>query len=135
MAEGHSVLEVSRRLDVAAATVRTWRRRFIDRGLDDLPDEIAAGRPAEDHRRGCGAGHRQDAGGAAEARHPLVDQVDGGRHGHVTVRHLPDLADVRLAPRRSQTFKVSTDPYFIDKVRDIVRLYLRPPERALVLCV
>jgi hypothetical protein len=40
-----------------------------------------------------------------------------------------------LAPHRAQTFKLSTDPLFIDKVRDVVGLYLDPPERALVLCV
>ena len=40
-----------------------------------------------------------------------------------------------LAPHRSETFKLSTDPHFIDKVRDIVGLYLNPPDRALVLCV
>ena len=40
-----------------------------------------------------------------------------------------------LQPHRSETFKLSTDPLFIDKVRDIVGLYLAPPERAIVLCV
>ncbi|OSC43743.1 IS630 family transposase, partial [Streptomyces sp. 4F] len=40
-----------------------------------------------------------------------------------------------LAPHRAQTFKLSTDPLFIDKVRDVVGLYLDPPEKALVLCV
>ena len=40
-----------------------------------------------------------------------------------------------LAPHRSETFKLSTDPFFVDKVRDIVGLYLNPPEGALVLCV
>jgi transposase len=40
-----------------------------------------------------------------------------------------------LAPHRSRTFKLSTDPFFVDKVRDIVGLYLNPPQRALVLCV
>ncbi|MFD6181861.1 hypothetical protein [Streptomyces goshikiensis] len=39
-----------------------------------------------------------------------------------------------LAPHRSQTFKLSTDPFFIDKVRDVAGLYLDPPEKALVLC-
>jgi hypothetical protein len=40
-----------------------------------------------------------------------------------------------LQPHRTQTFKLSTDPLFVDKVRDVVGLYLDPPERALVLCV
>jgi hypothetical protein len=40
-----------------------------------------------------------------------------------------------LQPHRSETFKLSTDPLFVEKVRDIVSLYFDPPERALVLCV
>lgn len=40
-----------------------------------------------------------------------------------------------LQPHRSETFKLSTDPYFIDKVHDVVGLYLDPPERALAFCV
>ncbi|WP_206731370.1 IS630 family transposase [Streptomyces sp. C] len=40
-----------------------------------------------------------------------------------------------LQPHRSETFKLSTDPYFVDKVHDVVGLYLDPPERALVFCV
>jgi DDE superfamily endonuclease len=62
--------------------------------------------------------------------------------GHVAVGHLPDLAGVRAqaAPGRTwshlvDTFKLSTDPQFIDKVRDVVGLYLNPPEAAMVLCV
>ena len=40
-----------------------------------------------------------------------------------------------LQPHRSETFKLSSDPFFVEKVRDIVGLYLAPPDRALVLCV
>jgi hypothetical protein len=40
-----------------------------------------------------------------------------------------------MQPHRTETFKLSTDPLFIEKVRDIVALYLNPPDRALVLCV
>jgi hypothetical protein len=93
---------------------------------------------AEDHRRRCRAGHRQDARGNTEERHPLVDQIDGRGNGHVAVNGLADLA-FALAPHRSQTFKQtfkpSTDPLFTDKVRDVVGLCLDPPEKALVLCV
>ena len=47
----------------------------------------------------------------------------------------PDLACVRLQPHRSETFKLSKDPLFIEKVRDIVGLYMGPPDNAIVLCV
>lgn len=61
------------------------------------------------------------------------------RHGQglrvESVEHQPYLARFSLAPHRSETFKLSRDPLFIEKVRDIVGLYLDPPDRALVLCV
>ncbi|WP_267889592.1 MULTISPECIES: helix-turn-helix domain-containing protein [unclassified Streptomyces] len=50
--EGHSITEVSRRLRITADTVRTWRRRFLERGLDGLCDDPRTRRPEEDHR--CG---------------------------------------------------------------------------------
>ena len=40
-----------------------------------------------------------------------------------------------MKPHLLETFKISTDPLFVEKVRDVVGLYLDPPERALVLCV
>ncbi|MEV4428173.1 helix-turn-helix domain-containing protein [Streptomyces sp. NPDC049602] len=48
-AEGHSITEVSRRLRIAADTVRTWRRRFIERGLDGLCDDPRPGVPRKNH--------------------------------------------------------------------------------------
>ena len=50
-----------------------------------------------------------------------------------TVARMPALFNVR--PHRSKTFRLSSDPLFVDKVRDIVGLYLKPPDHALVLCV
>ena len=52
---------------------------------------------------------------------------------HTTVRRI--WAAFSVQPHRSETFKLSSDPLFVDKVRDIVGLYLSPPDRALVLCV
>ena len=53
-------------------------------------------------------------------------------YSHTTIRRC---GSVGLQPHRSQTFKLSTDPLFVDKVRDIVGLYLSPPNRALVLSI
>ena len=52
----------------------------------------------EDHRRGCRAGHRQDAGGEAEERHRVVDPVDGSGHRYAAVGDLQDLAGIRPCP-------------------------------------
>ncbi|MFG3551888.1 helix-turn-helix domain-containing protein [Streptomyces sp. NPDC047725] len=60
-------MEVSRRLGVSPDAVRTWRRRFLGRGLDDLCDDPRRA-SAEDHRRGRRARHRQDARGETEER-------------------------------------------------------------------
>jgi transposase len=65
----------------------------------------------------------------------LVDPVAGAGAGAEPDRGQPDLAGVRAQAASSETWKLSTDPQFIDKVRDIVGLYLNPPQAALVLCV
>ena len=90
---------------------------------------------AHDRRRadrGGGGGH---AGTPAGRRHPLVAGVDGQRIGlsKSTVGRI--WKAFGLKPHLVDTFKISTDPHFIDKVRDVVGLYLDPPEKALVLCV
>lgn len=109
-AEGHSVMEVSRRLRIApesapgAALLRARPGRAGRRAT--------AGYPTEDHGRGCRAGDRQDARREAEERDALVDPVDGRGHGHghVAVDGLMDLAAFALAPHRSHTFKLSDGP-------------------------
>lgn len=91
--------------------------------------------PAEDHRCRCRTGHRQDARGKAEERDPLVDEVDGSGDGDVAVNRLADLAGVRPGTAPGSDVQAVDRPLFIDKVRDVVGLYLDPPEKALVLCV
>jgi transposase len=65
----------------------------------------------------------------------LVDPFDGGAGRVFAHDDTTDLARFGLQPHRSETFKLSSDPLFVDKVRDIVGLYLSPPNRALVLSV
>ena len=65
----------------------------------------------------------------------MVDQVDGAAGRAEPDRHRQDLADVRVEAAPHRSFKLSTDPQFIDKVRDVVGLYLNPPDAAVVLCV
>ncbi|CCA90780.1 hypothetical protein PP1Y_Mpl9346 (plasmid) [Novosphingobium sp. PP1Y] len=65
----------------------------------------------------------------------MVDPLDGSRVWAVAHHSSPDLGAFGLRPHRSETFKLSTDPLFVDKVQDIVGLYLSPPNRAIVPCV
>ncbi|MFJ4681545.1 IS630 family transposase [Kitasatospora sp. NPDC088783] len=134
-AEGHSIMEVSRRLGLAADTVRTWRRRFLDRGLDGLGDEPRPGVPRK----------ITDADVERVIVKTLEEKPRNATHwstrSMAAATGMSQSAISRiwrafaLAPHRAETFKLSTDPLFIDKVRDVVGLYLDPPERALVLCV
>ena len=76
-----------------------------------------------------------DAAHDATRRDALVDPLNGEETGlsHTTIRRM--WTAFGLQSHRSETFKLSTDPQFVDKVRDIVVLYLSPPNRALVLCI
>jgi len=65
----------------------------------------------------------------------LVADLDGRRDWIVEIHGRADLEAFGLKPHQVDTFKISNDPQFIDKVRDVVGLYLDPPEKALVLCV
>ena len=89
----------------------------------------------EDHRCRCGEGDREDSGGVAAGRDALVDPVDGFLCRDVANGGVADLAGVRVEAALVEGSKLSPDPLFIDKVRDIVGLYLNPPDAALVLCV
>lgn len=76
-----------------------------------------------------------DAAHDAGRRDALVDPLDGGRNWVFPHHDPPNVVGVRLQPHRSQTFKLSSDALFVDKMRDIVGLYLSPPNRALVLSI
>jgi hypothetical protein len=75
------------------------------------------------------------AGTAPEERHPLVSQIDGRAQWSVEVHGRPDLAAVPAQAASRDTFKLSTDPLFVEKVYDVVGLYFNPPEGAVVLSV
>ncbi|WP_217131150.1 IS630 family transposase, partial [Streptomyces sp. AC558_RSS880] len=134
-AEGHSIMEVSRRLRVSPDTVRTWRRRFLERGLDGLCDDPRPGVPRKitdaDVERVIVKTLEETPKNATHWSTRSMAAATGMSQSTVS-RIWRAFA---LAPHRSQTSLLSTDPLFIDKVRDVVGLYLDPPEKALVLCV
>lgn len=134
-AEGMTNLAIAERLGVTRLTVSTWRRRFAEKRLDGLADEPRPGAP-----RKIGDDKIAEVVTATLESMP-IDAT------HWSTRSMAKASGVSgstvrriwrafsLQPHRSETFKLSKDPLFVEKVRDIVGLYLDPPERALVLCV
>jgi transposase len=128
-------MQVAEELGVSPQMVCKWRQRFVDRRLDGLTDEPRPGAPrkitdeaveelivATLERQPKDATHWSRASMAAETG---LSKSTVGRIWK----------SFGLKPHQVDTFKISNDPQFVDKVRDVVGLYLDPPEKALVLCV
>jgi putative transposase len=127
---------VAQRFGTTNATVGKWRRRFVADRIAGLHDELRPGKPRSidderiadlltttlHHKPKDGATHWSVRGLAAETG---ISKTSVHRFLQV----------FRLQPHRRDTFKLSTDPFFIEKLRDVVGLYLDPPDKALVLCV
>ena len=117
-------------------TVTKWRSRFAEHRLDGLTRRAAAGAAAHDHRRAGRGGDRQDAGDARRRTRRTGRRARWPREVGLTQTAVLRIWQAfGLQPHRQETWKLSKDPLFIDKVRDVVGLYLNPPERAVVLCV
>lgn len=126
---------IGRQLGICRHTVREWRRRFVEHRLEGLGDAPKSGAPRS----------IQDAEVERIIRLTLDTLPENATHW--STRSMAAHAGMSqsavsriwrafgLRPHLSESFKLSTDPLFIEKVRDIVGLYVAPPERALVLCV
>lgn len=134
-ADGWSNLAVAEHLHVTRVTVGRWRGRFLTHRLDGLVDEPRPGAPRtvsdEDVERVI-TRTLESTPKAATHWSTRSMAADSGMSA-TTVRRI--WQTFALQPHRADTFKLSNDPLFIEKVRDVVGLYLDPPERALVLCV
>ena len=134
-AEGRSNTTVGADLGVSDETVGKWRSRFLERRLDGLSDEPRSGRPravTDDHvERVITLTLETTPKDATHWSTRSMAQRSGLSHN--TVSRI--WRAFGLQPHRTETFKLSADPFFIEKVRDVVGLYLNPPDRALVLCV
>jgi transposase len=134
-ARGLENQEVAAQLRVAKGTVGKWRRRFVERPMDGLHDEARSGTPRsiEDDRI------------EAVIVKTLESLPENATHwssrGMAKASGLSVSSVQRiwrafgLQPHRIESFKLSTDPDFVAKVRDVVGLYVAPPEHAVVLCV
>src|SRR6266566_3854752 len=136
-AEGLSNTEIARQVGCTRPTVILWRHRYTQAGLDGLDDKPRPGRPQT-----VRAERRAEILAATLAPPPehlgvthwssrlLADQLGVS---HNTVARV--WREYDLKPWRTETFKFSTDPKLDAKVRDVVGLYLHPPQRAIVVCV
>ena len=134
-AEGKSNSEIAKRMHVTQQMVGKWRTRFLNKRLDGLLDEPRPGTP------------RRLSDAQVEKVLTMTLESTPKNATHWSTRSLAAASGLSrssihrvwrafaLAPHRTESFKLSTDPLFIDKVRDIVGLYLNPPDKALVLSV
>jgi transposase len=132
---GHSNTAIAADLRVTLPTVGKWRQRFLDKRLDGLTDEPRPGPP-----RTITDAHVEDVVTRTLESKP-TSATHWSTRGMAKATGLSQTAISRiwrafgLQPHRADTFKLSTDPYFVEKVRDVVGLYLDPPDRAVVLSV
>jgi len=132
-ADGIAIERIAAELGVAIMTVKLWRRRYAEAGLAGLVDAPRPGHPQtytradRDRVVALTLGPPPEGTTHWSARR-MAEQVSMGT---TTVQRI--WAELGLKPHRTETFKFSTDPALEAKVRDIVGLYLAPPERAIVL--
>jgi len=134
-ADGLTNLAIAERLGISRLTVATWRRRFAAERLDGLVDEPRPGAPRQlgDDRVAEVVTATLEATPADATHWSTRSMAKASGVSASTVHRI--WRAFSLQPHRVETFKLSADPLFVEKVRDIVGLYLDPPERALVLCV
>ena len=134
-ADGRSNTAVAAELRVCVDTVGKWRSRFLEQRLGGLLDQPRSGRPRmiddADVERVIALTLETTPKDVTHWSTRSMARRSGLSHNTVS-RIWRAFA---LQPHRTETFKLSADPLFIEKVRDIVGLYLNPPDRALVLCV
>jgi len=134
-AKGLNNASISEKLDLSRPTVGQWRRRYLEQGIMGLHDELKPGAPRS----------ISDERVATLIRKTLKTKPSDRTHwscrsiaketelSKSTVHRVWQAFGIQ--PHRQKHFKLSTDPFFVEKVRDIVGLYLNPPDKAMVLCV
>ena len=135
-AQGEANASIARRMRLSDATVGKWRKRYRMQGIEGLHDELRPGRP-----------RTHDDERVAEVINTALQTKPPDGATHWSVRAMAEQSGVSkstvqrwfslfaIQPHRQRYFKLSNDPFFVEKVRDIVGLYLNPPDHAVVLCV
>jgi putative transposase len=134
-AEGSANQDIAAQMDITTATVSKWRNRFARQGLMGLYDEPRSGAPRTISDEQVAQLIRQTlrtkpAKGTQWSCRSMAEDTGLSKS---TIQRVWSTFGVQ--PHRQKHFKISTDPFFVEKVRDIVGLYLNPPHNALVLCV
>ena len=134
-ADGESNTDIAERLGLSKPTVGIWRKRYVMQRIAGLYDEPRPGGPRS----------IRDEQVATLLRKTLETKPKDGTHWScrsIAAETKLSKSTVQrvwkafgLQPHRQKHFKISTDPFFVEKVRDIVGLYLNPPDHAVVLCV
>ncbi len=134
-ADGENSTDIAAAVGCNASTVGRWRGRFAERGLDGLHDEPRPGKPRsisdDDVERVIVKTLEEKPANATHWSTRSMASATGMSQSAVS----RIWRAFGLKPHRVEDFKLSPDPQFIDKVRDIVGLYLNPPEAAVVMCV
>ena len=134
-ADGESNTDMAVRMNISRNTVKRWRNRFVELRCDGLLDEPRPGRPR--------------VVGDEQIKALITQTLESAPRDatHWSTRSMAEQLGLSqsmvsrvwrafgLAPHKQDSWKLSKDPLFVEKVRDVVGLYLDPPERALVLCV
>ena len=136
-ASGKSNSDIAKRLSMSKPSVGKWRARYLKMGIQGLHDELRPGKPrtitdekvALLVRRTL---NTKPKNGTQWSVRTLAEQTKGEVSASTVSRIWHAFG---LQPHRQRHFKLSTDPFFVEKVRDIVGLYLHPPDKAVVLCV
>jgi len=133
--QGMPDLQVAKELGVTHATVGKWRKRYLENGLDGLHDAPRCGPP------------RTVTDDDVERVVKLTLETMPKNATHWSIRSMAAASGLtqnaifriwhafELKPHKVDTFKISTDPFFIEKTKDVVGLYMSPPENAVVYCV
>jgi putative transposase len=134
-ASGESNTSIAAALKLTRPTVGLWRQRYLDHGIQGLHDELRQGRPRtiSDERVATVIRKTLKTKPKNRTHWSVRSLAEEAKISHATVQRIWHAFG--LQPHRQRHFKLSTDPFFVEKVRDIVGLYLNPPENAMVLCV
>lgn len=134
-AEGKNNSHVARELSIHVSTVRKWRGRYLALGPDGLLDEPRPGVPRtiSDTQIEEVVTRTLESMPRAATHWSTRSMAEASGLSQSTISRI--WRAFGLQPHRTESFKLSTDPLFVEKVRDIVGLYMHPPEHALVLCV